>query len=182
MNVILESLYLMLPVYIAEMSPVFASYLPWPATPVDNGASWRGKRILGDHKTYRGLIVGLIVAIVIVFIQHSLDHIAFFDAAGIIDYGALQLRQVTLIGLMLGGGAFVGDMIKSFFKRRVGIAPGKAWIPFDHIDSTIGALIAALFIVDLSCAHIIVILIANPLLHVLANVVGYMMKVRKTPL
>jgi hypothetical protein len=34
----------------------------------------------------------------------------------------------------------VCDSVKSFVKRRVGIAPGAPWIPFDQLDFVIGAL------------------------------------------
>lgn len=183
MNLILEALYLMLPAYIADMTPVFARYLPWPATPVDGGKSWRGVRILGDHKTYRGLIAGVIAAVVVVLIQKYLDtSVAFFDAIGLIDYKSLSLQKITLIGLLLGGGALVGDMIKSFFKRQMHIEPGKPWIPFDHMDSSIGAVIAISFYFPLSWQHIVIILVISPLIHVLSNVIGYMIKVRKTPI
>ena len=39
----------------------------------------------------------------------------------------------------MGLGAGVGDAVKSFFKRRVGIAPGSSWLFFDQLDFFVGA-------------------------------------------
>ena len=33
-----------------------------------------------------------------------------------------------------------GDSMKSLVKRRIGIAPGKPWIPWDQLDFVLGAL------------------------------------------
>jgi CDP-2,3-bis-(O-geranylgeranyl)-sn-glycerol synthase len=33
----------------------------------------------------------------------------------------------------------VGDAIKSFFKRRLAIAPGATWLGFDQLDFVVGA-------------------------------------------
>jgi CDP-2,3-bis-(O-geranylgeranyl)-sn-glycerol synthase len=34
-----------------------------------------------------------------------------------------------------------GDALKSLVKRRVGIAPGAPWIPWDQLDFALGALV-----------------------------------------
>jgi hypothetical protein len=44
-------------------------------------------------------------------------------------------------GLRFGFGAVAGDAAKSFFKRRLAIAPGSPWIPFDQLDFAVGALV-----------------------------------------
>ena len=36
----------------------------------------------------------------------------------------------------------LGDLVKSFWKRRVRVAPGRSWFPFDQIDYAVGALAA----------------------------------------
>lgn len=38
-------------------------------------------------------------------------------------------------------GTGVGDAVKSFFKRRVGIAPGASWPVFDQLDFFAGAFL-----------------------------------------
>ena len=41
-------------------------------------------------------------------------------------------------------GALIGDIIESFFKRRIGKNRGEDWIIFDQLDFIIGALILCL--------------------------------------
>ena len=52
-----------LPAIIANMAPVFAAKLPvlsgW-SYPLDFFYTFRGQRVLGDHKTIRGLIAGIL--------------------------------------------------------------------------------------------------------------------------
>src|SRR5437773_6411567 len=46
-----------------------------------------------------------------------------------------------LLGVLFGAGAMAGDSAKSFFKRRLGVEPGRPWIPFDQLDFVLGALV-----------------------------------------
>jgi CDP-2,3-bis-(O-geranylgeranyl)-sn-glycerol synthase len=93
-DAVLRVLWLFVPAYLANMSPVLVQRsFERLATPIDGGRSYRGKRILGDHKTWMGLGTG------------------------------------------------VGDAAKSFFKRRVGIAPGASWPVFDQLDFFAGAYV-----------------------------------------
>ncbi len=59
MNFILYALgllYFMLPAYVANMMPVFARKIPILGSPIDMGKRYRGFRLLGKKKTWRGLI------------------------------------------------------------------------------------------------------------------------------
>ncbi len=68
-------LWFFLPAGIANMLPVFAAKLPglrhW-SYPLDGYKSVAGQRILGDHKTIRGLVCGVMVAIIVTFVQFVL--------------------------------------------------------------------------------------------------------------
>ena len=44
----------------------------------------------------------------------------------------------------MGLGTGVGDAVKSFFKRRVGIAPGASWPVLDQLDFFAGAYLFVL--------------------------------------
>ena len=46
-----------------------------------------------------------------------------------------------LVGGTIAAGALVGDMGKSFVKRRLGKKPGSMFQPWDGIDYMIGAII-----------------------------------------
>jgi CDP-2,3-bis-(O-geranylgeranyl)-sn-glycerol synthase len=60
--VILQALWLFLPAYVANMSPVFSSKLiPKWSAPIDGGRMAKdGKRVMGDGKTWRGLAGGAV--------------------------------------------------------------------------------------------------------------------------
>ena len=57
----LQVLYFFAPAYFANMAPVFArGHFATLAVPIDGGRRWRGRRILGDHKTWRGIVAGVV--------------------------------------------------------------------------------------------------------------------------
>ncbi len=180
MTFILQCLYFMLPAYLANMAPVFAhklGILKFLARPVDGSRLWRGKPILGAHKTWRGFAVGIIVAIVVVWLQYFLYSAPAFQKISLPDYSKLNL---WLLGFLLGFGALFGDAVKSFFKRRVNLKPGAPWIPFDQIDFVLGALIFAAPVYFPSWPAIIFILLVTPVLHILTNQIGFLLKVKDT--
>jgi CDP-2,3-bis-(O-geranylgeranyl)-sn-glycerol synthase len=93
-----------------------------------------------------------------------------------VDY---QVVSVVGFGLALGLGSLIGDLVKSFFKRQLGVAPGKAWIPFDQIDWILGALVALSFFIGLTVSFVVVSLILFGILHIIANQIGYYLKINK---
>ena len=78
----------------------------------------------------------------------------------------------------MGFGALTGDVIKSFFKRRAGIAPGKKFIPFDQTDFVIGALLFITPIFDLTLKIFAVALILSFVLDILVNHIAFYLKIR----
>ena len=63
---IIQALYLFLPAYCANMAPVFANRLRLPlGQPIST-------KYFGEHKTWRGFIVGVLAALVILYIQKLL--------------------------------------------------------------------------------------------------------------
>lgn len=141
MDLVLDIAWLVLPGGFANMAPVFARrLLPSWTTPVDGGRSWGGARIFGDHKTFRGLVSGTLVGMVVFMAQQALY--ARFEplrAVSRMDYAAASWTWGAAMGL----GALTGDLIKSFFKRRVGREPGQPWFPFDQLDWMAGTLLVA---------------------------------------
>jgi len=133
---VLQVLWLFLPAYVANMSPVFVQgWFDRLAIPIDGGRSFRGTRIFGDHKTWRGLLAGIVVGTAIYEIQRWIHAAGFLAGLALLDYADDPL----LPGFLLGLGTGVGDAVKSFFKRRVGIPPGASWLGFDQLDFFAGA-------------------------------------------
>jgi len=177
---LLQCLYFILPAYIANMAPVFAEklgVLKFLARSVDGGKMWKGRPIFGDHKTWRGFVVGIVSALAVVWLQYFLQQFYFSQKISLINYSEVNL---WFLGILLGFGALFGDLVKSFFKRRIGVLPGKPWIPFDQIDFALGALIFVNFIFRTPWTLVIIVLLVTPILHISANRLGYLLKIRNT--
>ncbi len=114
-NWFIGTIWLFLPAYFANAAPV----LLHGGGPLDGGRSWRdGKRILGDHKTIYGTLVGVAAG-------------ALFAVA---QGNALQ-------GTLFAIGAIGGDLLFAFIKRRLGLEPGKSLPLWDQVGFIILAII-----------------------------------------
>jgi CDP-2,3-bis-(O-geranylgeranyl)-sn-glycerol synthase len=173
----LQVLYFFVPAYLANMAPVLVGKrLACLAVPLDFGASLGGVRVFGDHKTWRGLVVGVATGTAAFLLQRALYDAAISRGLALCDYGALP----ALTGAWLGLGAILGDAVKSFFKRRVGIAPGEPWIGPDEIDFYLGAMAVAACLVGLP---LVPLLLSIPVViagHLLSNVVAWALRLKDT--
>ena len=166
---ILQCFYFMLPSYFANMAPVMVKDICKKlAIPVD-----LGKNIFGDNKTYRGLIFGILFGIVTAYIQFLLYKVGFFGKLSFIDYS-----NWLLIGFLFGFGALLGDMVESFFKRRIGMGPGEKFVPWDQLDFVIGSLVLVGIVVDITWMKILFIAIISVIGHILVNHTAYYLKIR----
>ena len=120
---LLQLAYFMLPAYCANMAPPFTRYLRGWNRPVH-------ERLLGSHKTVLGVLAGVATGVLVAGMQSRI-HAPW----SLVDY-----RHWLLLGLGLGGGAMLGDVLKSLVKRMLHIRPGTRWIPFDQLDFAVGAL------------------------------------------
>ena len=131
-----QILYSFVPAYAADVAPVLAKGILEPlAKPFDAGHTFRGRRIFGSHKTWRGLIVGVAAASAAYEIQAILYALGWLREFAQLDYA----RHPLLPGLLMGFGAIAGDAVKSFFKRQMDIPPGSSWLVFDQLDFFFGA-------------------------------------------
>lgn len=156
-----QLVYFMAPAYVANMVPPLVRY-------------WRGwnppisRRWLGTHKTVLGFAAGVLAAVLAALAQ---SHLAWA--------GTIAVDETWLgLGLRFGVGAMGGDAVKSLFKRRAGIPPGKPWIPFDQVDFVLGALVLVRPVADLTWPDMAAILLVSAAGHVLVNHLGYWLGVR----
>ena len=170
---ILKCFYLMLPAYFANMAPVMVKKINLFVFLIDYNKQLNNKPILGKNKTFRGLFFGVIFAIIISYLQFSLSSIEFFKSISFLDY-----QNWLLLGFLMGLGALTGDLVKSFFKRRLGISPGAKFIPFDQTDFVVGALIFIMPILDLTLRIFIVSLLLSFVLHIIVNHLAFYLKIR----
>jgi CDP-2,3-bis-(O-geranylgeranyl)-sn-glycerol synthase len=184
MNDVLFAIWFLLPAALSNAAPIFSAKIPALKrydTPMDFGKEWHGHRIFGAHKTWRGLISGIIVSTVVLYVQQVLFvHTDWAKAlSGPVDYAALP---VLLLGPAFAIGALGGDAIESFFKRALRIKPGGSLIPFDQLDYIIGSVLVSLFFVILSPVHYVWIFIIWFVMHVVASYVGYLLKFKDDPI
>lgn len=169
---ILQAIYFMLPAYVANMAPVIFKLVPLGGFPIHE--KW-----FGAHKTWRGIFAGVFAALVTVFLQREVFEFSFFKNISILFYPHLTLSILVSLGLAFGLGALSGDLLKSFVKRRLSIPSGKPWVPFDQLDFVIGALLAVSPLFSPSLTHIVIIVIATPLLHLATNSIAYLLGLKK---
>lgn len=162
-----------LPAGLSNTAPVFANKIPiWNKwnTPVDFGKSWRGVRITGDNKSWRGIISGTLFAgLTAVVVAHYVPETIVND-------------QVFLTGILLGLGALTGDAVESFIKRQRGIKPGSSWFPWDQVDYIIGGLLFVLPVADLPVWAIVTIFVAYFPLHLLIAYLAFRIGLKSTPI
>jgi CDP-2,3-bis-(O-geranylgeranyl)-sn-glycerol synthase len=174
---ILGAIWFFLPAGVANMAAPFAAKL-FGMTPVDFGKSWGKHRIFGDHKTWQGIIAGTVAGALFFLIQKWLYQFPSIQSMSIIDYS----NTTWLLGAALGFGALLGDLVKSFFKRRANVAPGKSWIPFDQLDYIIGGMLLSLFFVKLPLEVWVTIFLFYFIMHFVVNLFFYAIGFKKTKL
>lgn len=182
-EVILQAFWLIIPAYIANASAVLVG----GGTPVDFGKNWKdGKRILGDGKTWRGLFAGAFIGMIAGFgLAVAARYIALSDFAflNLSDFEGFPLMIPIIFSLCFG--ALTGDVVKSFFKRRIGKNRGEDWFLFDQIDFIVGALFFSFlvsgilqvsglmsnnwFFESFTLWHILFLIIITPFIHLTAN-------------
>lgn len=164
-----------LPAGVANIFASMSRYIVKSEYPVDFYLGFRGKRIFGDHKTWRGVIVGSFFGTLFYILQIFLYSQEPFASISLIEYNIYP----WYLGLALSGGALFGDLVKSFFKRRLGIESGKPWIPFDQIDYIIGAVLLSSLIYFPGWFEVAMLVIGGFLFHVMFNHFGYWLGLQK---
>jgi CDP-2,3-bis-(O-geranylgeranyl)-sn-glycerol synthase len=172
---LLSALWIMLPAYIPN--PVAA--LCGGGVPVDFCKNFRdGRRILGDGKTFRGLFLGISAGILVGALQIYL--------AASFPLPMLPAHTFTSVSV-LAAGALLGDICKSFFKRRLGWERGDRWPVADQYDLVAGSFFLMLIIDpswifgNVTIFIFLIILIITPVLHRAVNIIGFYTGVKDVP-
>jgi len=189
-----HSFYIMFPAYVSGSAAVLFK----GKEPMDFGRSWRGKRVLGDGKTWEGFVMGGLTGVFAGSMQQLFatfmgqNHLDAFGitVVGTFDPGfqALMSPGSFLVIMCLSYGGLVGDLIKSFIKRRMDIPRGGR-SPFlaDQLDFVLGSWMVTLplfwgwFTSVFSIFNFLIVLIMTPLLHRSVNIIGYKLGAKKEP-
>ena len=180
-------LWIMGPAYIANSVAV----LTGGKYPIDQGKKLSdGNRILGDGKTWSGLLGGTLGGIgfgLLLDVEESI--IAFERLTGEKYVQSLWGDNPILVFFLLSFGALLGDMSASFYKRRQNLQRGDKFAILDMYDFIFMSLLLCFmfqrdwllsWILD-GWAPIFTILILTPFLHRGVNVIGYKIGVKNEP-
>jgi hypothetical protein len=154
--------------------------------PIDRGRKFRGKRIFGDNKTYRGVVVVSLGTVIGFGLQSVLLHrIASVRSVELFDYAFF--KSVALGGAV-GVAAMLSELPNSFIKRRFEIAPGRAakgwkgvvFYVYDQIDFLLGSWLVLAIVVPVTVERVLfsagLLLVA----HQLMSSAGYALGMRRT--
>jgi CDP-2,3-bis-(O-geranylgeranyl)-sn-glycerol synthase len=145
--------------------------------PIDDGRTWRGRRLLGDGKTWRGLVVGTLWGAPLAI---ALNHfnVEFFQTS----FPVFTIQT----GLVLAFGAMLGDIGASFIKRRLDRERGSPVPGLDQLDFLVGAFVLV-FLVDpawvttLPLDALLAVVICTPLAHLGMNRLAFHLGLKDEP-
>jgi CDP-2,3-bis-(O-geranylgeranyl)-sn-glycerol synthase len=179
LETVVVAFWAMLPAYVPNNVAVLAGGGP----PIDGGRTWRGDRLLGDGKSWRGTAAGTLAGAALAFALTELQP-SFVSATGV---PVPVFPAAVAVTLPLG--AMAGDIAASFLKRRTGRERGKPFPVVDQLDFVVGALaltaaadtdwFVATFLEPLLVLGIVVVL--TPALHLLTNFVAFKLDLKSEP-
>lgn len=179
----LAGVWLMLPALV----PNSAAVLFGGGAPMDFGRSWRGKRILGDGKTWRGFLGGALTGLGV----GALQIIATVLVGDQDSHGFGDLPWAVAVVAALSFGAMTGDCVGSFLKRRMGVGRGEKAPVLDQYNFVVGAVALALlvspgwflghYVEDNGVYGLLLFLAVVPLLHRSVNIIGYKLGKKNVP-
>ncbi len=152
--------------------------------PIDFGAVFRGKRIFGPNKTFRGILVNGAGTALFMGLQATVFHESF-QAYEYFDYAA---TNCWLLGFILGVASMLSELPNSFVKRQLDVPSGSTASGFllpifyviDQIDLLVGSWIVLAFVMDVTVERVLLSLIIVIVIHQLINFIGYALGMRKT--
>ena len=155
---IIETFALLSPAYFSSPFATLSRFFP-RKHPVDLNARFcDGKRILGDGKTWEGLLLGTLLG----------------GAAGALIYACFGISENPFLIAFLG---LLGDMMGSFAKRRMGLERGEHAPILDELDFLAPPLMYTLP----PAADVMAVLAATPFLHKIVCLLGYKIGVKREP-
>jgi CDP-2,3-bis-(O-geranylgeranyl)-sn-glycerol synthase len=176
---LVSALWIMIPAYVPNPAAVIFGGGP----PIDEGATWRdGRRLFGDGKTVRGFVLGVLSGIAVGGVELWVQTHPGWSMNGY----SLPLHTAVTISTFAAG-ALIGDLAKSFVKRRLGKGQGEPWPVADQYDLVCGAFLLTILLVpswffqNITIPVLLWILVLTPLLHRITNIAGHRLGVKRVP-
>lgn len=180
--VLINTLWWMLPVYVVHPAAV----LTGGGMPIDFRKNFLdGKRLLGEGKTWCGLVGSTCAGLMIGMIQNTL---AVIFPNEYFPVFANELGYAILIIFLLSFLSIWGDSIGSFIKRRRGIDRGEKAFLLDQLSFLVFTWLMLIIIVPSwffehfgNWISLITVFVLTPVLHRVVNIIGYKMGKKKVP-
>lgn len=183
----LQMLIFAIPVTLAAILHMIAVRFNLFATlkiPLDFGKTYRGHRIFGDSKTYRGVVLMMLLSILGVYFLQGLCRL--FPSMAELNILHFDRYPGFLLGTLFGLGYTLAELPNSFFKRQAGIQEGKRGnllnILLDQLDSVLGCLLLLFPFSDMTWAFVGYGCLFFLGMHLFFNFVLYLVGVRKNPM
>jgi len=176
---IFSCFYFFLPAYFTNMTPPLirrAGIFTFLDKPVDFGRKFKGQPILGKNKSWRGVIFGILIGILVVGLQLWLYRFSFIKEISLFDYSEIN---ILAFGFLISAGAVFGDLLFAFIKRRLKMESGARFIPFDQTNYVIGAALFLTLFLKINILIWITIFILTFFLHLIFNRIGYLLGLHK---
>ncbi len=171
-NSLIQIIWIIIPAYIANGTPVVVAKLLSSRNiirhPIDFGKIFiDGRRVLGDSKSWEGLLSGIIAGLITSLLQYFIE-----------DSSIVIVR-----GFILSIGAMAGDIIGAFIKRRIGLKPGE---PLPIVDQLMFIVIAlslaiSLNLIKITLVQFIFVLLLTFFLHIITNYIAYKLNLKDVP-
>jgi CDP-2,3-bis-(O-geranylgeranyl)-sn-glycerol synthase len=157
-----------IPLYIANSSAMIFG----GKTPIDFNQKWAdGNSIFGKGKTWKGACMGILMG----WFAGLLLWYFFPSFTGKI------LADYVPYAFLLALGTILGDMGGSFVKRRMDMKRGAFFPMLDQLDFITGGLLFGLIVFIPVWWHALLLIIITPVLHLLFNIVAYLLKIKQVP-
>jgi len=156
--------------------------------PIDGGRTFRGVRIFGDNKTWRGFIA-IVPGVGFAFVLFRILFAAF-PYRLLEGLWPLSILQFGILGCLVGIGFMLGELPNSFVKRRLGVPPGEAaerpyarriCFLVDRFDSILGGMLVLALVVPVPILTWCYIFLFGPIIHLGFNVLLFQLGVKARP-
>src|SRR5437867_8024605 len=138
LGIVLDALLFIGPSYVANAAPLLLG----GGAPLDGGKNFfDGQRILGAHKTFRGLFAGIITGSLVGLAESSFN------------------SHLLLGGFMIALGTVLGDLLGAFFKRRIRIKPGSPLPIVDQLDFVFGGLLLGQVFFQMNLLSVLIVIL-----------------------
>ena len=169
MDLATELAFFMLPLLAAGLLHHFfiipGNRLAWLARPVDGNVRYRGYRVFGRSKSWRGIAVVVVATSLMTAVLGR-----FFAVPTAVPH--------WMTGALIGLGYAIAELPNSFVKRRLGWAEGTNGSGAigtmsriaDQTDSVVGAILAMLLVYRPSALLILLLFVIGSFIHFLVDV------------